>query len=102
MNASFTAHANSEPKVIKLIEGLMVNHPNLERFWIMMNGPVFLDVGAGGPGILGRYNIQTFPPNQWISLRDQQNTVMPVEVFIQPFAGIWARWLDSAESSPPT
>src|SRR5262249_42853874 len=47
----------------------MVNHPNRDGYYVLWNGPVFLDVGVAF-GTFERFPLGNFPNGVWVDLQD--------------------------------
>jgi hypothetical protein len=73
--------------------GHMVDHPQRRGYYVLWNGPMFLDVGIPFSGGFGfeRFPLANFPNGIWVDLQDQRGQPIPVSVLVDRGA-IRIRW----------
>jgi hypothetical protein len=113
-NTAETAHATSaQPtddeangRVVKLQPANNYPHPWVSGFWVTYTFdyehgvddtgqyPAMLEVvNPLGPG--GKYDfyLRGFQQKTWETLQDSMHRDMPVQIYVDDYAGVWCKWL---------
>jgi hypothetical protein len=80
------------PAEFQIVRDHMENHPSRTGYYVLWNGPMFLDVGLPFGQNFARFTLAAFPNGTWIDLQDLQGRPIPVSIRIDQGI-IWARWL---------
>ena len=88
--SQFSARPTSNPEVFELSG--MIHHPAM-GFWIFRNGDIHINVGSQIDSDLGTFDVRKLPTGGWIALQDREGQPLPVEVYVQPFGRVFARFV---------
>jgi hypothetical protein len=103
---------NETERVVQLRPATTYPHPWLDGFLLTYttdfsggqdstgNYPQVLEITtARGPQGFSRFYLRNFPQKTWEKLEDSRRITMPLEIYVDDFAGVWCKWIRPA--GPP-